>query len=98
MFAKNQILYSPGGLALKTNLRGPLPGRVWLLFFFILKLFFLLLSLNILDFTLCLAERSLGHAGPRLSNSMIHNCLFRETKINFCDKKKKNIRGNDVLI
>lgn len=34
MFAKNQILYSPGGLALKTNLRGPLPGRVWLLFFF----------------------------------------------------------------
>lgn len=45
-----------------------------------------------------LAERSLGHAGPRLSNSMIHNCLFRETKINFCDKKKKNIRGNDVLI
>lgn len=36
MFAKNQILYSPGGLALKTNLRGPLPGRVWLLFFFFL--------------------------------------------------------------
>lgn len=40
MFAKNQILYSPGGLALKTNLRGPLPGRVWLLFFFLIYLKF----------------------------------------------------------
>ncbi len=40
MFAKNQILYSPGGLALKTNLRGPLPGRVWLLFFFLILLFY----------------------------------------------------------
>ena len=51
MFAKNQILYSPGGLALKTNLRGPLPGRVWLLFFFILFFYYYFyLSILFLDF------------------------------------------------
>lgn len=67
------------------------------IFFYIYYLFYDLLH-DSLHLILDLAERSLGHAGPRLSNSMIHNCLFRETKINFCDKKKKNIRGNDVLI
>lgn len=66
--------------------------------FFYIFIFFLFMFLFLFISFGYLAERSLGHAGPRLSNSMIHNCLFRETKINFCDKKKKNIRGNDVLI
>lgn len=66
--------------------------------FFLLNIFNFYVTISFFGIFVYLAERSLGHAGPRLSNSMIHNCLFRETKINFCDKKKKNIRGNDVLI
>lgn len=78
MFAKNQILYSPGGLALKTNLRGPLPGRVWLLFFFILLIIF---NIFIKESTgIGWISRSVALDMPVRGSRILGFSKFRETK------------------
>lgn len=62
------VLPCPQGLALAFE--GATARLVWLLFFFIY--FFIYFHFNrFVFFILLLAERSLGHAGPRLSDSWI---------------------------
>ena len=58
------VLPCPQGLALAFE--GATARLVWLLFFFLLIILILFVLFSVF-LVRCLAERSLGHAGPRLS-------------------------------
>lgn len=84
------VLPCPQGLALAFE--GATARLVWLLFFFnYFNFYYFLFFLFII--LVDLAERSLGHAGPRLSDSWIFQISRDKSRKKFSFYKKSNGRG-----